>query len=186
MSKLIRELIILRYGHRDVRDYRVTSHCSLVARAFGAKEIIVCGDTDPSMKKSVDDITTRWGGPFKVSFEKDWKKTFAKLKKKGFVFVHLTMYGEILTQKEKEITKKQKICVIIGSQKVEREVYEKTDYNIAVTGQPHSEIAALAVFLDRIQEGKEMEKKFKKAKIRILPQERGKKVINLNSLGGRK
>ena len=186
MSKLVREIVVLRYGHRDVRDYRVTSHCALVARAFGAKEIIVCGDTDESMKKSVDDITERWGGPFKVSFEEDWKTAFAKLKKKGFVFAHLTMYGEILIKKEKTLSKKQKICVIIGSQKVEREVYDKVDYNVSVTSQPHSEIAALAVFLDRIQKGKELEKKFKKSKLRIVPQEKGKRVINLNSLGGRK
>jgi tRNA (cytidine56-2'-O)-methyltransferase len=176
----------LRYGHREVRDYRVTSHCSLVARAFGAKEIIVCGEKDDSMKKSVDDITARWGGPFKVSFENDWKTVFKNLKKKGFVFVHLTMYGETLNTKDKEIGKKDKVCVIIGSQKVEREVYDKSDYNVSVTTQPHSEIAALAVFLDRIQAGKELTKHFKKAKIEIEPQEKGKKVISLNTLGRKK
>ena len=58
----------------------------------------------------------------------------------------------------KKIKKEQKIAVLIGSQKVEREVYEKVDYNIAITHQPHSEIAALAIFLDRYQEGKELEK----------------------------
>jgi len=173
------EIIVFRYGHRTVRDYRVTSHCSMVARAFGASKIIVCGEKDASMKKSVDDITKRWGGPFKVTFVSEWKKELEKLKKKGFSLVHLTMYGEQIHKKEKEIQKKKKICVIIGSQKVEKEVYFLADYNISVTNQPHSEIAALAVTLDRLQEGKEFDKKFKSAKRHILPKKRGKQVIAL-------
>lgn len=182
---MVKEIIVLRYGHREVRDYRVTSHCALVARAFGAKEIIVCGGKDISMKTSVDDITKRWGGPFTVKFIEEWKDAYKELKKRKFIFVHLTMYGSVLTEKEKEIGKHDKVCVIIGSQKVEREVYDKVNYNISVTSQPHSEIAALAVFLDRIQEGKELTKIFKKGKIQIAPQERGKKVISLNSLVGK-
>jgi len=183
---LKQEIIILRYGHREVRDYRVTSHCALVSRALGAKEIIICGEKDESSKKSVDDVTSRWGGPFKVSFSEDWKKSYKQLKKKGFVFVHLTMYGVGVEKKEKEIKKNKKIAIIVGSQKVERDVYEKADYNVSITGQPHSEIAALAVFLDRIQEGKELNKKFEKAKVMIEGQENGKKVISLKTVGGRK
>ena len=81
--------------------------------------------------------------------------------------------------KEDEIKKADKLCIIIGSQKVERDVYKLSNYNISVTNQPHSEIAALAVVLDRLQDGKELEKKFKTAKREIIPQERGKKVISL-------
>ena len=29
-----KDFVVVRYGHRDVRDYRVTSHCALVSRAF--------------------------------------------------------------------------------------------------------------------------------------------------------
>jgi tRNA (cytidine56-2'-O)-methyltransferase len=173
------EIAILRYGHRDVRDYRVTSHCSLVARALGAKEIIVCGDEDKSMKKSVDDVTKRWGGPFKVSFEKSWLNTIKKFRKKGYKIAHLTMYGEQIQDIEKKLQKEKKILIIIGSQKVEREVYENSDFNVSVTKQPHSEIAALAIMLDRIQKGQELEKKFSKAKLEIIPQAKGKKVISL-------
>ena len=82
--------------------------------------------------------------------------------------------------------KEQKIAVLIGSQKVEREVYEKVDYNIAITHQPHSEIAALAIFLDRYQEGKELEKKFKNKKICIKGQKNGKKVVNLKRVGSKR
>lgn len=184
--RLISEIIVIRYGHRDVRDYRVTSHCALVARALGAKEIIICGDKDESMKKSVDDVTKRWGGPFKVNFEEEWKKVFKKLRKKNYKIIHLTMYGKNIVEIEKKLKKEEKMAILIGSQKVEREVYEKVDYNIAITHEPHSEIAALAIFLDRYQNGKELTKKFKNGKICIEGQEKGKKVVNLKREGGRR
>ena len=87
------------------------------------------------------------------------------------------MYGLPVQEIEKEVRSKEKVLVIIGSQKVETEVYEKADYNVSVTLQPHSEIAALAVFLDRIFEGKELTKEFKKAKIKVKPRSTGKEVL---------
>ncbi|MDD4250576.1 MAG: tRNA (cytidine(56)-2'-O)-methyltransferase [Candidatus ainarchaeum sp.] len=176
---MTKEIIVFRYGHREIRDYRVTSHCSLVSRALGAKKIIICGEPDKNMKKSVDDVTQRWGGPFKVEFVKDWKEELLKLKKKGYILVHLTMYGEEILQKEEEISKNKKICIIIGSQKVEKEVYHISNYNISVTKQPHSEIAALAITLDRIQKGNEFNIQFKNAKKQIIPSKIGKQVIDL-------
>ncbi|MEK6958965.1 MAG: tRNA (cytidine(56)-2'-O)-methyltransferase [archaeon] len=176
---MVKEIIVLRYGHRDVRDYRVTTHCALVSRALGAKKILIEGDGDNSIKKTVEDVVNRWGGDFKIEFTPHWKTAFKELKKKGFIFVHLTMYGSRTQDVEKKISKKDKLCIIVGSQKVEREVYDVSDFNVGVTAQPHSEIGALAVFLDRVQNGKELENKFKGAKRRIEPQERGKKVISL-------
>ncbi len=175
----MQEIIIFRYGHRAVRDYRVSSHCSLVARALGAKKIIICGDKDLSMKESVDDINKRWGGKFEVDFVEDWKKEIKKIKKQGYCLIHLTMYGESIVKKEKEIKKQGKICIIIGSQKVEKEVYYLSDYNISITNQPHSEIAALAITIDRLLGGKELTKNFSNAKKQIIPQKQGKQVIDL-------
>jgi len=172
------EIIIIRYGHREVRDYRVTGHCGLVARAFGANKMIVCGTRDESLINTVKGVNETWGGNFKVEFSDSWKNTITTLKKKGFSIAHLTMYGIPVQEAEEELQKKNKIAIIIGSQKVEREVYHEADFNVGVTSQPHSEIAALAVFLDRIQKGAELEKDFKNGKCQIVPQERGKKVIN--------
>ena len=172
------EIVVIRYGHREVRDYRVTGHCALVSRALGAKEIIVCGEKDESLTKTIKEVNTNWGGKFKVSYTDSWRKTVTALKKKGFVVIHLTMYGLPVQEVEEDLRTRNKIAVIIGSQKVEREVYNQADYNIGVTAQPHSEIAALAVFLDRVQNGKELELDFKDARCQIVPQERGKKVIN--------
>lgn len=50
------------------------------------------------------------------------------------------------------------------------------DWNIAVGNQPHSEIAALALFLDYLQQGKELKAKFEHAKLEIVPKRRGKEM----------
>ena len=178
-DKMTSDIIVFRYGHREVRDYRVSSHCALVSRAFGANKIIICGAKDSGMKKSVDAVTKRWGGPFKVSFTENWLSELTKLKKQGYKLIHLTMYGSAIEDIDTKISKHRKVCVIIGSQKVPKEVYAIADYNVGVTQQPHSEIAALSVFLDRIQSGKELSKKFKRAKRRINPTEKGKSVTAL-------
>ncbi|HEY1211802.1 MAG TPA: tRNA (cytidine(56)-2'-O)-methyltransferase, partial [Nitrososphaera sp.] len=61
-------------------------------------------------------------------------------------------------------------------EKVPHEVFELADYNIAISNQPHSEIAALAIFLDRIFRGKQFKNTFAGAKLRIVPTKKGKKV----------
>ncbi|MFH1240667.1 MAG: tRNA (cytidine(56)-2'-O)-methyltransferase [Candidatus Diapherotrites archaeon] len=173
---MTKDIVILRYGHRVVRDYRVTSHCCLVARALGASKIIIQGDEDESIQNSVNDIVKRWGGDFKVEIAESWKGVIETYKAKKYLIVHATMYGSHIQKIESKLRKSDKILLIIGSQKVESEVYDLSDYNVSVTNQPHSEIAALAVILDRLFEGKELDKKFRNAKIKITPQAKGKKV----------
>jgi len=51
------------------------------------------------------------------------------------------------------------------------------DYNVAIGSQPHSEIAALAIFLDRIFEGNQFNKSFLDEKMKIIPSNKGKNVI---------
>ena len=53
-----------------------------------------------------------------------------------------------------KIPKDEDIMIIVGASKVPFEVYERADFNVSVGNQPHSEIAALAIFLDRYTEGK--------------------------------
>ncbi len=169
---------VLRYGHRAVRDYRVTSHCALVARAFGAKEIIICGEEDESIRKSIESVAEKWGGKFSIGFSSSWKNEFSKFgKRRNSAIVHLTMYGIPLQKAIGKIRKFGNVMVVIGSQKVEGAIYQNADFNVSVTQQPHSEIAALAVFLHELFLGKELEKKFSNAKIRIVPKEKGKKVL---------
>jgi tRNA (cytidine56-2'-O)-methyltransferase len=173
---------VLRIGHRLVRDDRTTTHAVLVSRAMGS-EVIYMTDVDDEIKKTLDKINKRWGGEneFRLEIIDNWKKILKTWKENGGVIVHLTMYGAPINQKIKEIKElKQKILVIIGAEKVPKEAYFLADYNIAIGSQPHSEIAALAIFLDRIFEGNQFNKSFLDEKMKILPSDKGKKVIKRN------
>ncbi len=171
------EVHILRLSHRAARDKRVTTHLGLVARAFGARKMLVTGAKDEHLADSIQRVVDSWGGPFEVEFVSGWMKLFEDYKCKGFTIAHLTMYGLPVQDNIREIRKSQKILVVLGGEKVPSEVYQQADYNIAVTSQPHSEISALAVFLDRVFEGKELEKKFENAKREVIPQARSKQVL---------
>jgi tRNA (cytidine56-2'-O)-methyltransferase len=63
--------------------------------------------------------------------------------------------------------------IVVGAEKVPRWVYKNVDYNVSIGTQPHSEIAALAVFMDRLVDG-EMKEKFKDAEIEVTPSEQDK------------
>jgi len=55
-------------------------------------------------------------------------------------------------------------------------VYEAADWNVAVTNQPHSEVASLAVFLDRLFEGRELDRDWADADRVVVPEAEGKRV----------
>ncbi|HJS82893.1 MAG TPA: tRNA (cytidine(56)-2'-O)-methyltransferase [Nitrososphaera sp.] len=166
---------VLRIGHRLVRDDRVTTHAALVARAFGAEKIYMTG-IDQSVAKTVSDIGRRWGGAFEVEIVQDWKSVAKSWKKGGGTIAHLTMYGVSVDTAMKSLRKKNDVLVVVGSEKVPREAYELADYNISVGNQPHSEIAALAIFLDRIFRGKQIAKEFSGGRLKIVPSEKSKVV----------
>ena len=167
---------ILRIGHRLVRDDRVTTHAALVARAFGAEMIYMTGILDESIKDTVASVSERWGGRFKVEIIQDWKKLTKAWKKEGGKVAHLTMYGINIDDIAERLRKESKVLVIIGAEKVPQEAYKLADYNIAIGNQPHSEIAALAIFLDRIFTGEQFKRVFADANLKIVPTEKGKKV----------
>ena len=166
-------IVVLRLGHRISRDKRITTHVFLTARALGADKGILSGEKDDSIMNSVEKILSKWGGEFKIEYIKDWKKFIENMKSDGFKVVHLTMYG-IPIQKTISKIKSNKILIVVGGEKVPPEVYEFADFNIAVTNQPHSEVAALAVFLDTLFKGEELEKQFD-GEIKIIPSEKGKR-----------
>ncbi len=174
------KITVVRLGHRTERDKRVTTHCALVARALGAESITLCGEKDDKILESVKAVVNHWGGNFYITYSPSWKKTLSTLKRQHYTIVHATMYGEPLQKKAKKISSLKKIAIVVGAEKVPSEVYAMTDYNIAVTSQPHSEIAALALILHAIQGNASLEKKFSRAKISITPQARGKKVTKRN------
>jgi len=177
------KVVVLRWGHRPRRDARLTTHVALTARALGASGLILANIEDEKIKETIEKVTKNWGGPFFFEMGTPWKEAVKDWKAKGGIVVHLTAYGENIQtsdmlQRIKESGKD--ILVIVGSQKVPREFFSEafSDFNVAVGNQPHSECASLAVFLDRLFEGEEMKKSFENAKVRIIPQKRGKKIIN--------
>jgi tRNA (cytidine56-2'-O)-methyltransferase len=72
------------------------------------------------------------------------------------------------------------VLVVLGAEKVPFEVYDRADHNVAVTNQPHSEVAGLAVFLDRLFEGRELDREWVDADRRVVPTETGKRVVPLD------
>lgn len=175
------KVVVLRWGHRPQRDARLTSHVALAARALGASGFVLSDVLDEKIKETVEQVTKTWGGDFSFEMGAKWRVVVQEWKAKGGVVVHLTAYGEnIQTSNVLERIQDlgKAVLVIVGSQKVPREFYsvEVSDFNVAVGNQPHSECAALAIFLDRFFGGMALGTPFKNAKMKIIPQERGKKV----------
>jgi tRNA (cytidine56-2'-O)-methyltransferase len=175
------QIVILRWGHRVQRDVRLTTHVALTARALCASGFILADVTDAHIEETVGKITKAWGGNFHFEMGTSWKKAVREWKAKDGIVVHLTAYGENIQTSDVMARVKavgKDVMLLVGSQKVPGEFYseEVSDFNVAVGNQPHSECSALAIFLDRYFEGKELGKPFEKAKITIVPKERGKEV----------
>jgi len=161
---------VLRLGHRAGRDDRISTHVGLTARQWGVDEVVFSGERDQNMIESQEDIVDRWGGDIDISYTESWKPV---IKNFDGLTVHLTMYGLRIDDKIdalKERFEDEDLLVIAGAEKVPRWVYENVDYNVSVGNQPHSEIAALAVFLDRIRD-REIVDDFEGAEIRVEPSE---------------
>lgn len=174
------EVVVLRWGHR-LRDERLTTHVILTARALGASGAILSDVEDKDIKNTIEKVVDRFGGPFFFKMGIPWRKAIKEWREKGGITVHLTAYGENIETSDvmKRIKSSGKdIMVIVGSQKVPSEFYSEdvSDFNVAIGNEPHSECSALAVFLDRYFEGKELSKEFKGAKVKIIPMKRGKKL----------
>ncbi len=173
-------VIVLRWGHR-YRDKRLTSHVALTARALGASGFILADVRDKKVETTVEKVTKRWGGPFCFKMGTPWKQAVEEWKAKEGIIVHLTAYGENIQTTDVleriEATGKD-ILVIVGSRKVPSEFFSEkvSDYNVAIGNQPHSECSSLAIFLYKILEGRGLLREFKNAKVKIIPQIRGKKT----------
>ena len=166
-----RVITVLRIGHRIERDKRITTHVALVARAFGADRIII-STKDEHLARTIQSVGKRFGGTFLIETGVDPKKFIKQWK--GTI-VHLTMYGEELGKAVAQIDRKSDLLIIVGAEKVPPYFYEIADFNVSVGNQPHSEVAALALFLDRFTKGAWPKKQFH-GNIEIIPSNKGKKV----------
>ncbi|MFB6270132.1 MAG: tRNA (cytidine(56)-2'-O)-methyltransferase [Halobacterium sp.] len=174
-------VVVLRYGHRPGRDDRMTTHVGLTARALGADRVVL-PDNATQSAETVRDITDRFGGPFDVDLTDELDAT---IRDWDGAIVHLTMYGEPVQDVEDTVRdvhhrQGEPLLVVVGGEKVPFEVYEHADWNVGVTNQPHSEVAGLAVFLDRLFEGRELDQAYEDAEQRVVPQALGKHVEDVD------
>ncbi|MBK70208.1 MAG: tRNA (cytidine(56)-2'-O)-methyltransferase [Euryarchaeota archaeon] len=170
-------LSVLRLGHRMERDKRITSHLGLTARAFGADEIILSGEEDDTPLETWEAVSERFGGKLECRYEPKpmgWLRAFSK---GGGTIVHLTMYGKPWREVSEKIPFDRPVAVVVGGTKVPGELFGIADYNVAVGNQPHSEVAALAVFLDTWRGELEPER-FSDGLVEVLPSDSGKKIVS--------
>jgi tRNA (cytidine56-2'-O)-methyltransferase len=167
---------VLRIGHRRGRDPRLTTHLALAARAFGAERFWL-HPPDESIATRLASVNRRWGGTFEVKPSPDWRATVRSFE--GTV-VHLTMYGEPLEKLLPKLRRSRRILAIVGGAKVPPGLYEIAHHNVAVGHQPHSEVAALAVLLERLR-GVPGPGGWPGAKAEIVPMSRGKRVDQLET-----
>lgn len=169
---------VLRLGHRRGRDDRISTHVGLTARQWGADEIVYSGEKDSSMVESIRDVVDRWGGDFEVSYTEEWKKLFRGFD--GFTVV-LSMFGEELSEGMPEFKEVDgDVLVIVGGEKIPSWLYEEADLNLSVGNQPHSEVAALAVFLHEYFGDENLYRELEGAEIKVEPRRHGKEVIDLD------
>jgi tRNA (cytidine56-2'-O)-methyltransferase len=166
-------IAVLRIGHRIDRDKRVTTHVALVARAFGADKIFIT-TKDEKIKKNIQSVCSRFGGDFQVETGIDHKKI---IKSWQGSIVHLTMYGMELDEAVDHLDTGRDLLIIVGAEKVPRYFYEVANLNVSVGNQPHSEVAALALFLDRYTKAAWQRKDFN-GNIQIVPCVKGKTVLS--------
>ncbi len=164
-------LAVLRLGHRPARDKRVTTHVALTARALGADKMFLAS-RDQALVRNVRSVVSRFGGDFEIEDGVEWRRL---VRDWPGTIVHLTMYGLPVDEVVKEMRDKD-VLVVVGAEKVPRELFEMATFNVAVGNQPHSEVAALAVFLDRYLMGQGMRRDFG-GRLKVIPSARGKKML---------
>lgn len=166
------EVEVLRVGHRIGRDPRLTTHLALVARALGARRLHL-HPPDPALAERLAAVGRRWGGAFEVLPSLDYRRTIREF---DGARVHLTMYGEPLDRVLPKLRRRRRVLAVVGGAKVPAALYGLSDLNVAVGQQPHSEVAALAILLDRLR-GLPPPGPLPGAAWAIVPQKRGKRVV---------
>jgi len=165
-------LVVLRLGHRPERDKRITTHVCLTARALGADEVILA-EEDKRIVAGVEDVTARFGGPFTMTSPASYRKVLKDFKGTK---VHLTMYGLPMEDVLPQLSPDEDLLVVVGAEKVPRDVYDLVDHNVAVGNQPHSEVAALALFLYGARGPATLQKRFEDGQVTVVPTARGKRM----------
>jgi len=170
-------------GHRFFRDSRVTTHVCLTARALGADGVVIADKEDKTVEATIREVARRFGGNFTIESGKPWRKTIRDWSDEGGKVVHLTAYGLRLPDVIQEINRSDgNLLVVVGSEKMPGEVFKLADWNVSVTNQPMSEVAALAVFLDWHLQHRAFDKAFRNGQVEIVPSSDQKLVRQIVSV----
>ena len=174
------EIEVLRLGHRLGRDPRITTHLALVSRAMGASNFVLAGDEDEKLFSNIDSVNERFGHGLSCRYEKSPMRMLREIansdEESKPIIIHLTMYGEQFKEVVPNIPKDKPVVVVVGGAKVPGELFKVSDFNIAVGNQPHSEVAALALFLDSWTDGEGFNREFSEPQLVISPSKSGKDV----------
>ena len=178
------DVSVLRLGHRRGRDPRITTHLALVSRALGAHQFLLAGDEDEGVFDNLRSVNVRFGGDIVcqhvgggVGTIKRFATSDAGDGEPGTV-VHLTMYGEPYRQVVPQIRRDRPLLIVVGGAKVPGDVFKHAHYNVAVGNQPHSEVAALALFMESWFGEGGTEQHFPNAQLVIHPSATGKSVTD--------
>jgi len=173
---------VLRLGYRKGRDPRITTHLALVSRALGGTRFLLAGDEDNDLFENVGSVNERFGGEMSCEHIKGsmgWLKWFVEEDAgdgEPGVAIHLTMYGQPYREVIPQIRRDRPVVLIVGGAKVPGDVFKYSQYNVAVGNQPHSEVAALALFMEAWFGDGGTERHFPDARLVIEPSARGKSV----------
>lgn len=174
------EIEVLRLGHRLGRDPRITTHLALVSRAMGASNFVLAGDEDEKLFSNIHSVNERFGHGISCRYEKSPMRMLREIansdQESKPIIIHLTMYGEPFKEVVPNIPKDKPVVVVVGGAKVPGELFKVSDFNIAVGNQPHSEVAALALFLDCWTDGEGFNREFSEPQLVISPSKSGKDV----------
>ena len=174
------EIEVLRLGHRLGRDPRITTHLALVSRAMGASNFVLAGDEDEKLFSNIHSVNERFGHGLSCRYEKSPMRMLREIansdEESKPIIIHLTMYGEPFKEVIPNIPKHKPVVVVVGGAKVPGELFKVSDFNIAVGNQPHSEVAALALFLDSWTDGEGFNREFSEPQLVISPSKSGKDV----------
>lgn len=129
---------------------------------------------DAALEKTVRGVVRRFGGTFDIQTGVAWRRALAQF---AGTKVHLTMYGLPLDETLAKVPRSGDLIVIVGAEKVPADLYRLADLNLSVGNQPHSEVSALAIFLDRYLAGDGLRREFR-GSLRIRPSAQGKDVVD--------
>ncbi len=173
---------VLRLGYRKGRFSICTTHLALVSRALGGTRFLLAGDEDNDLFENVASVNERFGGAMSCEHIKGsmgWLKRFVEEDAgdgEPGVAIHLTMYGQPYREVIPQIRRDRPVVLIVGGAKVPGDVFKHSQYNVAVGNQPHSEVAALALFMEAWFGDGGTERHFPDARLVIEPSARGKSV----------